>query len=110
MEITEPNEGRPEVAAASEMSAGLDVVRSIIECCHSWEPDATILGNVRAGDAANALVSLIADVHEHNVMATRIDELESRLLTIGSIAHAHSTGPAVHDEYWNIRNLAYELL
>lgn len=104
------NSGELPREAMSELSDRLGVIRSIIECCYSWEPDATILGNVRSGDAANALVSLIADAHEHNMMATRIDELESRLLTIGNIAHTHSTGPAVYDEYWHIRNLAYELL
>lgn len=35
---------------------------------------------------------------------------ESRLREIGDKAHDLSTGPAVHDGYWDIRELAYELL
>ncbi len=37
-------------------------------------------------------------------------ELEQRLLEIGDKAHDKSTGPAVHDGYWDIRGMAYEML
>ena len=37
----------------------------------------------------------------------RIDELEDILVEIGEFAHANSTGPAVPDEFWSIRDMAY---
>jgi hypothetical protein len=37
----------------------------------------------------------------------RIAELESALQRIGDLAHDKSTGPAVPDGYWEIRELAY---
>jgi len=42
--------------------------------------------------------------------ADRIEELESRLLEIGNFAHDQSTGPAIPDEMWSIRDMAYEML
>lgn len=37
-----------------------------------------------------------------------IDEMAERLLLIGNMAHDASTGPAIPDVLWEIRNLAYE--
>ena len=34
---------------------GLGVIQNLIECFRAWEPDVRVLGNVRAGDAVNAL-------------------------------------------------------
>lgn len=42
--------------------------------------------------------------------ADRIEELEARLLEIGNFAHDQSTGPAIPDEFWSIRDMAYEML
>jgi len=39
-----------------------------------------------------------------------IDDLESRLREIGDYAHEHSTGPAVPDALWTVREMAYELV
>ncbi len=39
-------------------------VADIIECCRSWEPDACILGNVRAGDAVSAFNNLLESADE----------------------------------------------
>lgn len=40
--------------------------------------------------------------------AERIAELEARLKEIGDYAHDHSTGPAVPDALWTIREMAYD--
>lgn len=40
----------------------------------------------------------------------RIEELEERLLEIGNFAHDWSSGPAIPDEMWAIRDMAYEML
>lgn len=40
----------------------------------------------------------------------RIEQLEERLQEIGHFAHDQSTGPAVPDEMWSIRDMAYEML
>lgn len=45
-----------------------------------------------------------------NVMADqrdRIEELEEALSQIGAFAHDNSTGPAVPDAFWSIRDMAY---
>lgn len=47
---------------------------------------------------------------ENKELKARVDALETRLREIGDIAHDESAGPAVHDRYWDIRELAYELL
>lgn len=39
-----------------------------------------------------------------------IAELEARLREIGDYAHDHSTGPAVPDALWAVREMAYELV
>lgn len=39
-----------------------------------------------------------------------IAELEARLREIGDFAHDHSTGPAVPDALWAVREMAYELV
>ena len=40
--------------------------------------------------------------------AERIEELETLLKDIGNYAHDHSTGPAVPDALWTIREMAYD--
>ena len=40
--------------------------------------------------------------------AERIAALEARLKDIGDYAHDHSTGPAVPDALWTIREMAYD--
>ena len=42
--------------------------------------------------------------------AERIAALEARLRDIGDYAHDHSTGPAVPDALWTVREMAYELV
>jgi len=42
--------------------------------------------------------------------AERINRLETRLRDIGYYAHMRSTGPALPDELWTVRVMAYELL
>jgi hypothetical protein len=37
----------------------------------------------------------------------RIGELETLLSEIGDFAHNHSTGPAVPDHLWTVREMAY---
>ncbi len=37
----------------------------------------------------------------------RIDELENILCEIGEYSHDRSTGPAVPDELWHVRDMAY---
>lgn len=49
------------VKAGSDLNDRLGVIRDLIECCRSWERDARILGNVSAGDAADALASMFYD-------------------------------------------------
>ena len=39
-----------------------------------------------------------------------ITDLEARLREIGDFAHDHSTGPAVPDALWTVREMAYELI
>lgn len=39
-----------------------------------------------------------------------ISDLEERLREIGDYAHEHSTGPAVPDALWTVREMAYELV
>jgi len=39
-----------------------------------------------------------------------IADLEERLRDIGDYAHEHSTGPAVPDALWTVREMAYELV
>jgi hypothetical protein len=39
-----------------------------------------------------------------------ITDLEERLREIGNYAHQHSTGPAVPDALWAVREMAYELI
>lgn len=39
-----------------------------------------------------------------------IADLEARLREIGDYAHEHSTGPAVPDALWTVREMAYELV
>ena len=41
-------------------------------------------------------------------MQHRIAELEAVLLDIGNYAHDRSTGPAVPDDLWEIRRMAYD--
>lgn len=43
-------------------------------------------------------------------LSQRVAALETRLQAIGDIAHARSAGPAIHDDLWEVRGLAYELL
>ena len=33
----------------------MDVIDELIACCEAWEPEVCVMGNVRAGDAANRL-------------------------------------------------------
>ena len=40
----------------------------------------------------------------------RMADLEARLREIGDYAHEHSTGPAVPDDLWTVREMAYELV
>ena len=40
--------------------------------------------------------------------AERIAEIEARLKEIGDYAHDRSTGPAVPDALWTIREMAYD--
>ena len=42
----------------------MDVLDELIACCEAWEPDVCVLGNVRAGDAAQALRRLRAELEE----------------------------------------------
>lgn len=42
-----------------------------------------------------------------NGLLQRINELEEILVEIGEFAHAKSTGPAIPDEYWSIRDMAF---
>ncbi len=39
-----------------------------------------------------------------------INELQGMLKDIGDFAHDRSTGPAVEDDLWEVRRMAYELL
>jgi hypothetical protein len=39
-------------------------ISDLIECFAAWEPDVRVLGNVRAGDAYNAVTALRARVAE----------------------------------------------
>lgn len=39
----------------------------------------------------------------------RIDECECLLKDIGDFAHDRSSGPAIIDDLWEVRRLAYEL-
>ncbi len=39
-----------------------------------------------------------------------IADLEARLKEIGDYAHEHSTGPAIPDALWTVREMAYELV
>lgn len=43
-----------------------------------------------------------------NVLHDRIENLEARLREIAEYAHEKSTGLAVPDALWNIREMAYE--
>lgn len=42
--------------------------------------------------------------------ANEIESLRQRLRDIGDYAHEHSTGPAVPDALWTVREMAYELV
>lgn len=37
----------------------LKTARELLACCYSWEPDARILGSVRAGDAASFISAVL---------------------------------------------------
>jgi hypothetical protein len=50
--------------------------------------------------AINALPGLLES-------AKRVEQLETLLTEIGNYAHDQSTGPAVPDEFWSIRDMAY---
>lgn len=39
-----------------------------------------------------------------------IADLEDRLREIGDFAHEHSTGPAVPDALWTVREMAYYMI
>ena len=40
----------------------MDVIDELIACCEAWEPEVCVMGNVRAGDAAQALRNLRAEL------------------------------------------------
>ena len=42
----------------------MDVINELIACCEAWEPDVRVMGNVRAGEAAQALRALRAELAE----------------------------------------------
>jgi hypothetical protein len=48
---------------------------------------------------------------EHTRQLEReLDAATERLREIGDYAHEHSTGPAVPDALWTVREMAYELV
>ena len=49
----------------------------------------------------SAMANVMADQRE------RIEELEQALSEIASFAHDNSTGPAIPDAFWSIRDMAY---
>lgn len=61
-----------------------------------------------AADASNdimeALPGLLAEVER---LSAKTDALEERLAEIGDFAHHQSTGPAIPDAFWSIRDMAY---
>jgi len=62
-----------------------------------------------AADAATPphRVLLLKAVAALSEAETRIDRLQSCLGDIGDFAHDRSTGPAVPDALWEVRDMAY---
>lgn len=56
----------------------------------------------------NERLERISDTALELEQAERIAELEARLKKIGDYAHDNSTGPAVPDALWTIREMAYD--
>lgn len=48
----------------------LDTLRAMLSCCEAWEPTVCIMGNVRAGDAAEALRAALAEASVVNQQLT----------------------------------------
>jgi chromosome segregation ATPase len=46
------------------MSAHEDVLRQTQECARAWDREARLLGNVRAGDMADAIDAVLAELHD----------------------------------------------
>ena len=57
----------------------MDVIDELIAHCEAWEPWARVMGNVCAGDAAQALRSLRAELAETKQDVARYHWLRSRV-------------------------------
>ena len=55
-------------------------------------------------------IPVLEALNAESTLRARVAELEARLQTIGDIAHFRSAGPAIQDDLWEVRGLAYELL
>ena len=50
---------RAAIIRNSKEEIDFDVVKEILHCAETWEPDATLIGNVRAGDIAELCRAVI---------------------------------------------------
>ena len=57
-------------------------------------------------EAGNTLES---EREANAVLSAENAELRARLTDIGDFAHARSTGPAIEDDLWEVRRMAYDL-
>ncbi len=86
--ISPKEDGNSEVDCIVTKDSGFFVPLDFIDkVCESEEP---------------TIVDALSEAQE------RINHLEQVLREIGDKAHYASTGPAVHDVYWEIRQMAYE--
>lgn len=67
----------------------LDTLRAMLSCCDAWEPTVCIMGNVRAGDAAEALRAALAEAEPNpNPWKQAIDDM---LVAVESTADSFET-------------------
>lgn len=102
--------------AAPDNGTPHEVLSAVLECAKAWVPEARIIGNVRAGDIARAVHSVISTPSQGERVAqdtagrTDVDRI-AHLLT-GSIAATccHKTGGYNEDPNCECRELAREII
>jgi hypothetical protein len=90
--------------------AARETLRELLACCEAWEPTACVMGNVRAGDAADALRAALAEqeptqeqVLDRGPWAARKSQWGVRIES-DDFEHdvsLHLSGDFASDEDWN---------
>lgn len=77
---------------------------------HEYAPaiERAILDELQSASASEAFYRVT--VQQRDSAWREIEALRDTLRLIANIAHEKSTGPAVPDTYWEIRNIAQEAL